>query len=414
MVHTFGKMLQVLCMVLVVASANASSKIWEGIIVKIDGTKVYYKPQYTPYASAGLYPIFCDTPEKEGKLLMIDFGITIGDNVVHVPCIDDIPATGAEVIAAAKPGMRIIGFMNRKQWHYVSLVVRNAGVEVGYVTNFSDGTLGMRRPQANWPAQMSNKETWSNKQFPDREFELTVPAQVVGQARWQPVDAASLLVPGKAVMVIPAAAMRVEWIPQAAERWDPNKEPLKGNYGEYPKRSNPQIDEKFYQHAASGYLLEAKAVTRSIDNHGSGNPKDRDTWKIDVPYGPKQGEYILPSRGHKTQTIIAGHFNTFPTIPVMKQGRRVTAWAYRMQRAPNFKLFDAHEMLVEGSIEAVNGDTITLSVPSKDGPREYTHKLDTNAEFVSLGRALARDQVLTVGHVIRIYAAHPFTVVAGK
>jgi hypothetical protein len=159
------KLTYTLCLVVTVISAHASSKIWEGVITKISGTKVYYKPQYTPYASATLYPKHCDTADKEGELLMIDFGLAVGGGVVHVPCIADIPATGKEVLAAAQPGMRILGFMNRKQWHYVSLVVRNASVEVGYVQEVKDDTLVLRRPQANWPAQMSNVKTSSEKNF---------------------------------------------------------------------------------------------------------------------------------------------------------------------------------------------------------------------------------------------------------
>lgn len=393
---------------------HGSSKIWEGEIVRISGTKVYYKAQYTPYASATLYPVHCDTPAKEGKLLMIDFSDTVQSQPVHVPCIDDIPATGAEVIAAAKPGMRIIGFMNRKEWHYVSLVVRDADVEVGYVQELNGNELTLRRPQANWPNQMSNRESFSAQQFPDREFTLPLPSRMRGLDGEREVRASDLLKPGKAVMVMPASPMRVEWIPDPAQRWDPTVEPLKGRFSDYVKRSRPNVDVEFYQHGTTGILLEEKAVRRDIDNFGSGSTKPKDSWKIDVPYGPKQGEYILPSRGHKTQQIVAGHFNSFPTIPAMRKGRRVTAWAYRTQRAPNFLLFDAQEMEVEGAVESIKGSQVQLSVPGKDGAKTVEIRLDAQAEYYSLGKLTSKQQALEVGHVIRIYTGRPFTVVGGK
>jgi hypothetical protein len=229
-------------------------------------------------------------------------------------------------------------------------------------------------------------------------FEIPLPEETVGIAKGAAVDAASLLTAGKPIMVMPEATMRVEWIPNAAERWDPNQEPLKGNYDEYPKRQNPKIDEQFYRGGTTGYLLDPKLAKRPVDNWNTGEPKPRDSWLIDVPYGPKQGEYVLPTRGHKTQTIVAGHFNTFPSIPVMQQGRRIAAWAYRTQLAPNFLVFDAQEFSVEGTVTAIDGQAVTLRVPSKDGPKEVQHNIDDDAEFFSLGRSTSKSQVLKKGN----------------
>jgi len=287
-------------------------------------------------------------------------------------------------------------------------------VEVGYVQDLNGNELTLRRPQANWPNQMSNRESFTAKQFPDREFTLPLASRMRGLDGEREVAAADILKPGKAVMVMPASPMRVEWIPNPAQRWDTTIEPLKGRFSEYVKRSRPNVDVEFYQHATTGTLLERKAVRRDIDNFGSGSTKPKDSWKIDVPYGPKQGEYILPSRGHKTQQIVAGHFNSFPTIPAMKKGRRVTAWAYRTQRAPNWILFDAQEMEVEGTIQVVLGNQVTLRVPGKDGEKTVQVKLDADAGYFSLGQSVTKEEALKAGQVIRLYTARPFTVVAGR
>ena len=177
-------------LVLVIGSISASSKIWEGVIVQVDGTVVVIDPQYTPYASANLYPTFCDTADSEGQLLRIDIA------TVHVPFIDDIPALPAEFIAAAKPGMRVVGFMNRKQWHQVMLCVRDADTEVGYVTRVDGDTLHLSRPQADWPAQMSNRETHGADQFPDRQFTVTLTEDMIGVRKGAEVDPGELLQPG--------------------------------------------------------------------------------------------------------------------------------------------------------------------------------------------------------------------------
>lgn len=304
--------------------------------------------------------------------------------------------------------------MNRKQWHYVSLVVRDAQVEVGYVKSVGGTTLHLTRPQANWPAQISNRVAHSADAFPDREFSITLEGKAVGFKNNQQTDAASLLKPGQPVMVLPPATMRVEWIPTPAERWDPNKDPLKGNYDEYPKRQNPRIDEEFYQHGTTGYLIDSKLTERDVDNWGDGKTKKVGSWLIDVPYGPKQGKYIVPTRGHKTKQIIAGHFNNFPSIPAMRNGRRVTVWAYRTQRAPNFLLFDAQEMEVEETISEIHSNTLTLKVPSKDGEKEVQITVDDTASYYSLGKSINKTKALAKGNVIRIYAARPLSVVAGN
>jgi len=393
---------------------HASSKIWEGVVVKVSGSSVSLKPQYTPYASATLYPKYCDTEEKEGALLVISFSNKQDRGRVHVPFIDDVPVTAEELLAAAKPGMRMIGFMNRKQWHYVSLVVRNAGVEVGYVQGVEGGTLKLSRPQANWPNQMSNAKSFSAKDFPDRQFSLELPDDMAGVGRkGEEVSVQDLLKPGRPVMLIPGAAMRVEWIPNAAERWIPTQEPLLGNFGEYELRRNPKLNETFYRGAVTGTLLEGKAVKRSVQNFLAGSEKPMESWKLDVPYGPNKGEYILPSRGHKTLPIVAGHFNSFPQFNVMKPGRRVTAWSYRNQKAPNWILFDAAEMVAEGRIQKVQGRTVTLVVSTLNGDEEKEITLDPDSIFHRLGVQTDARSVLTVGQIIRIYPSHPFTVVSG-
>ncbi|GEM_PF-6791326 len=391
----------------------ASSKIWEGEIRKVQGTRIHFKPQYTPYASANLYPTFCDTADKEGQLLSIDFSEK-SSNPVHVPCIDDIPVLSEELLAAAKPGMRIIGFMNRKQWHYVSLVVRDAQVEVGYVVNQEKGVLTMRRPQADWPAQSSNRISHSAKEFPDRIFEIPLPTTASGDLDPSAIQGAEHLQPGQSAMILPAAAMRVEWIPNAAERWNPQVEPLKGNFDEYPKRSDPDIDQTFYQHAVTGTLLDGETVKRSLVNWEGSNPKEYPSWKLDVPYGPKQGEYILPSRGHKTKEIIAGHFNGYPKIPALKAGRRVSAWSYRTQRAANWLWFDAHEMQVEGKVISREGSRLRLMVSKISGEEEVEVTLSANATFHSLGQSAQAADVLAPGNIVRIYPERPFTLIPGS
>jgi hypothetical protein len=52
--------------------AAARSKIWQGSLVKIEGSVVYIEPQYTPYAGSSLYPIYYDSADTEGQLLTID------------------------------------------------------------------------------------------------------------------------------------------------------------------------------------------------------------------------------------------------------------------------------------------------------------------------------------------------------
>ena len=59
----------------------ASSKIWQGVIVRIEGSVFVIDPQYTPYASATLYPKHCDTADQEGEFLRIDA------KSIHVPFI---------------------------------------------------------------------------------------------------------------------------------------------------------------------------------------------------------------------------------------------------------------------------------------------------------------------------------------
>jgi hypothetical protein len=105
-----------------------------------------------------------------------------------------------------------------------------------------------------------------------------------------------------------------------------------------------------------------------------------DSWLLQVPYGDHAGEHVLPTRGHKTQAIIAGHFNTFPSFPDIAEGRRVTAWTYRTQMAPNCLVFDGQESLVEGTVLAIDGAQIQIEpfTPGVDTP--FTIEIPTDVK----------------------------------
>lgn len=394
-------------LVVALGSITASSKIWQGVIVRVDGTVVVIDPHYTPYASATLYPKYCDTADGEGDLLTIDL------STVHVPFIDDVPALPAEFLAAAQPGMRVVAFMNRKQWHQVMLCVRDADTAVGYVEQVAEGTIHLRRPQADWPAQMSNRESFGADRFPDRQFTVSIAQDAIGLRKGEAVAPANLLQAGAAVMVLPARPARLEVIPDPAARWHAEQEPLVGNYGEYEHRSNPRIDEQFYRGCATGWFTDAELTRRSVRNRPGSDPKDSDTWLLHVPYGDHAGEHVLPTRGHKTKAIIAGHFNSFPRFDGIASGRRVTAWTYRTQLAPNWLIFDGQEALVEGAITDINGDTLVIESYLPGATDPVSIDLDDDTQLVRLGINAARSQ-LQVGTVVRYYAARSTTIIAGR
>jgi len=161
------RLILTLCLLLSIpAGLEASSKIFQGPIEKVEGDKIYIRSHFTPYSSESLYGKYLNDGEKDGEALMIDLG------EVHTTYIDDVPATHEEMLAVVKPGVRVLPFMNRKQWHQVSIAVRDSDVLVGYVDGVKGNELALSRPQADWPAQMSNVKSWSADDFPDRKFSV--------------------------------------------------------------------------------------------------------------------------------------------------------------------------------------------------------------------------------------------------
>jgi len=218
-------------------------------------------------------------------------------------------------------------------------------------------------------------------------------------------------------MVIPEAKMRVEWIPTPDDRWDPKKEPLLGNFGEYEQRSRPDINESFYSQAVAGILLDGKMQKKTINNfpnNKGASEKQYDGWMMEVLYGPQKGEYFLPSRGHKTSVSCAGYFNTFPKFPLLEAGRHITAWPYRHQRAPNRLLMSARPMEATGTVTGVSNRDVKIDGYIGGTKKSGNVQIDEDAEFFRMGVPISRAEALKDGHFIRVYPGGPQTIVTSE
>lgn len=426
---------------LIAASAHASSTIYDGVIEKVEeipekrsskgvlrepaDTKIAVRVAHSPYSSVTIHSKIMTNRDGTFQLehrRLRDFASYF---------IDEVPVTREQMAAALQPGTRMVTMENRSVLYFLYITPRSQGNVIGLLKAIDGNTLTLERPQIG-QSSIGVFERDGGKKEADGQIHLTFEAYphleqtvtldddaviIAGgkPMHWQkaklqpdsgpPHKRASVLVQAK------REKMRVELMPESYGDWHTlvNDKPTKGeNY------------ELKWQHMG---VVTSGIESRKINVNPpkwSEKIKDARGFSSHMLAGNDPGDSADTFRPiyHKGEApIVDGYYVS--NMPVWKgdgmavPGRIMVNFIRRGRIAPDRFAFSSENPVAWGTVDAIDGDTVSLQAPSIEGVTpsgKQSIQIDEDAEFFHLGLPIERAEAMKQGAILHIYPARPQTV----
>ncbi|MCG8586094.1 MAG: hypothetical protein MI757_15405, partial [Pirellulales bacterium] len=98
---------------------------------------------------------------------------------------------------------------------------------------------------------------------------------------------------------------------------------------------------------------------------------------------------------------------------LFQEGRFIAAHIRRGRSTPDLFAIESEPPVAWGTIEAIDGNTVTLAAPKIEGMAtsgKQTLDIADDSEYFHLGLPIDRDKALNKGSLIRVFAPRPQTI----
>jgi hypothetical protein len=437
--------------------AQASSTIFDGIIIKIDGNVVVMRAMHTVYSSEAA--LEGSTTDRDGNYKTIRLPL---DRFLTY-YIDEVPVSADQMRAVLRPGLRMVTMENRSRWYFLYISLRNQDSQIGYLEALGKQSVTLMRPQIaadelaptaggkgnfdhvsyegrpHWMTEVELADDavvrrgganipWRQAKLtpdPTEDHQSPVPrdgetvAEAVNRTRQFAVRAHN----SRHSILIQAARpeMRVELMPTGFGDWE-NLVNTKDVILDYP-------DKTLYgmRHQVLG-VVTGPATRQKLQIHAPGSSREKQRSDADgfpvhrlaghYPYAEKDpSSFVIPIYYKGLNTIVDGfyakHMRGWSGHSALQPGRLVVCFQRRGRVTTDRIAFSSENPSAWGTITAIDGNTVSVQTPAIDGisdGRVQTVVIPDTATMHHLGQDSKPAKVLQVGNMIQVFDASPQTI----